>query len=83
MRTITQREFRNSSAAVMDAVEAGETFHITRNGVEVAEVRPLTPRRSVATEALLARHRTMASVSFTELRADADAFHGDEDRLDG
>jgi antitoxin (DNA-binding transcriptional repressor) of toxin-antitoxin stability system len=81
MRTITQREFRNSSAAVMDAVEAGETFHITRNGVEVAEVRPLTPRRSVATEALLARHRTMASVSLAELRADADAFHGDDDRL--
>lgn len=25
MRTITQREFRNGSAAVMDAVERGET----------------------------------------------------------
>jgi len=36
MKTITQREFRNNSAAVMDAVEAGETYHITRNGTEVA-----------------------------------------------
>ncbi|MGH3910811.1 MAG: type II toxin-antitoxin system Phd/YefM family antitoxin, partial [Pseudonocardiaceae bacterium] len=40
MKTITQREFRNNSAAVMDAVEAGETYHITRNGTEVAELRP-------------------------------------------
>ena len=34
MKVITQREFRNHSAAVMDAVEAGETYHITRNGTE-------------------------------------------------
>jgi prevent-host-death family protein len=37
IKVITQREFRNNSAAVMDAVEAGETYHVTRNGVEVAE----------------------------------------------
>ncbi|WP_405715605.1 MULTISPECIES: type II toxin-antitoxin system Phd/YefM family antitoxin [unclassified Streptomyces] len=30
MKTITQREFRNNSAEVMNAVEAGEVFHITR-----------------------------------------------------
>ena len=41
MKAITQREFRNNSAAVMDAVEAGDTYHITRNGTEVAELRPL------------------------------------------
>lgn len=45
MKTITQREFCNSSAAVMDAVEAGETYHITRNGAEAAELRPLRRRR--------------------------------------
>ena len=45
MKTITQREFRNNSAAVMDGVEAGETYHITRNGTEVAELRPLARRR--------------------------------------
>ena len=44
MKSITQREFRNNSAAVMDAVEAGETYHITRNGAEVAELRPLHRR---------------------------------------
>jgi prevent-host-death family protein len=41
MKLISQREFRNNSAAVMDAVEAGETYRITRNSQEVAELRPL------------------------------------------
>ena len=41
MKVISQREFRNNSAAVMDAVEAGEVYHVTRNGVEIAEVRPV------------------------------------------
>ncbi|MGS2806429.1 type II toxin-antitoxin system VapC family toxin [Nocardia sp. MW-W600-9] len=36
MRQISQREFRNNSAAIMDAVEAGETIRLTRNGVEIA-----------------------------------------------
>ncbi|MHC3819620.1 type II toxin-antitoxin system Phd/YefM family antitoxin [Streptomyces sp. DT9] len=39
MRTITLRTFRNRSVAVMDAVEAGEIFRISRNGTEVAELR--------------------------------------------
>jgi antitoxin (DNA-binding transcriptional repressor) of toxin-antitoxin stability system len=41
MKTITQRELRNGSAAVMDAVERGETFRVTRRGVAVAELRPV------------------------------------------
>ena len=45
MKVISQREFRNNSAAVMDAVEAGEVYHVTRNGVEIAEVRPVARRR--------------------------------------
>jgi antitoxin (DNA-binding transcriptional repressor) of toxin-antitoxin stability system len=44
VKVISQREFRNNSA-VMDAVEAGETYHVTRNGVEIAELRPLSHRR--------------------------------------
>lgn len=81
MRTITQREFRNRSAAVMDAVEAGETFHITRNGVEIAEVRPLHRRRRVTADELVARHRRLPRISYAELRADADELFGSEDRV--
>lgn len=81
VNTITQREFRNNSSAVMDAVEAGETFVITRNGTEVAELRPMSRRRRLSAEELVARHRRLPRVDFVELRQDADDFFGSEDRV--
>ena len=42
MRTISQRELRNDNAAVMRAVEAGESFLVTRNGAPVAVVKPVS-----------------------------------------
>jgi prevent-host-death family protein len=81
MKTISQREFRNNSAAIMNAVEAGETYHITRNGVEVAELRPLTRRRHPTAEELVARHRRLPRVNHAGMRRDADEFFGDEDRV--
>lgn len=44
-RTIPQRELRNDNARVIDAVAAGETFVVTRNGEPVAELRPIRPGR--------------------------------------
>ena len=41
MRSISQRELRNDSGAVLRAVEAGEAVIVTRNGSPVAELRPL------------------------------------------
>jgi prevent-host-death family protein len=82
MKTITQREFRNNSAAIMDAVEAGETYHITRNGIEVAELRPLPRTRRLSAEELVARHRRLPRVDHARMRRDADEFFGDEDRVD-
>lgn len=81
MKTITQREFRNNSAAVMDAVEAGETYHITRNGIEVAELRPLPRRRRLTAEELVGRHRRMPRVDYTEMRREAEELFGTEDRV--
>jgi prevent-host-death family protein len=81
MKIITQREFRNHSAAVMDAVEAGETYHITRNGTEVAELRPLATRRQPATEDLIAQHRLLPRIDAAEMRREADEFFGSEDRV--
>lgn len=40
-RSIPERELRNENAKVMDAVSAGETFVVTRNGEPVAELRPV------------------------------------------
>jgi prevent-host-death family protein len=46
-KIIAQRELRNDNAKVMDAVAAGETFVVTRNGEPVAELRPIrTGRRT-------------------------------------
>ncbi|WP_330273560.1 type II toxin-antitoxin system prevent-host-death family antitoxin [Lentzea sp. NBC_00516] len=81
MKVISQREFRNHSAAVMDAVEAGETYHVTRNGVEVAELRPLPRRRKLTAEELVERHRTLPRVDHAGMRHEADEFFGDEDRV--
>lgn len=83
MKVISQREFRNNSAAVMDAVEAGETYHVTRNGVEIAEVRPLPRRRRLTSEELVERHRKLPRVDHDQLRREADEFFGTEDRLGG
>jgi len=82
MKTITQREFRNASASVMDAVEAGETYHITRNGVEVAELRPIRTRRRATAEELVARARTLPPVDHAQMRREADEFFGDDDQID-
>jgi prevent-host-death family protein len=81
MRTITQREFRNNSAAVMDAVEAGETFHITRNGIDVAELRPISRKRELSAEELVARHRKLPPVDYAQMRQEADELFGAEDRI--
>jgi antitoxin (DNA-binding transcriptional repressor) of toxin-antitoxin stability system len=82
MRDLTQRELRNSSAAVMDAVERGETFRITRHGAVVAELRPVdTSPFAIMTKVKEAFVRLPAG-GFESLRADADALFG-EDRLGG
>jgi len=79
--TISQRELRNNSAAVMDAVEAGQTYLITRNGVDVAELRPVSKRRRLSARELIERHRRLIAVDYEQMRAEADEFFGGEDRI--
>lgn len=81
MKVISQREFRNNSAAVMDAVEAGETYHVTRNGVEIAELRPLPRRRRPSAHELVEKHRRLPRVDHGLLRREADEHFGGEDRI--
>ncbi|MEU1953902.1 type II toxin-antitoxin system Phd/YefM family antitoxin [Nocardia rhamnosiphila] len=81
-RTISQAELRNSSAGVMDALEAGEDFVITRNGRPVGELRPITPPRSLTTAALKRRLARFAdTANAVDERAEIDAAFGEE-RLD-
>ena len=81
-RIITQRELRNDSAAVMDAVERGETLVVTRNGHRIAELRPLTGRTFVPTAEVVRTFDALPRLSFAKMQAEADAFFG-EDRVGG
>lgn len=78
---ISQRDFRNNSAAVMDAVEGGEIYHVTRNGVEVAELRPIPRRRRPTAEELVARHRRLTRVDHAAMRREADDLFGPDEIL--
>jgi prevent-host-death family protein len=82
-RTITQRELRNESAAVMDAVESGETITITRNGVPTAELRPISGRRrrGVRTDDLKRLFAGHPRVDYAAMRTEIEEFFGDDDRI--
>ena len=84
MTVITQRELRNNSAIVMDAVEAGQSFLLTRRGQIIAQIVPLRgPRSTVPTADLVAGLRGMPHLDMAALRADADSFFSDDgDRVD-
>jgi prevent-host-death family protein len=51
-RTITQRELRNDNAEIMRALESGDTFIITRNGVPIGRLTPVPRRTFVPTKEL-------------------------------
>lgn len=84
-RTITQRELRNDSAAVLRAAEAGETFVVTRNGTPVAELRPLSApaRRWVPRAVLDAAARRALPIDAARLRDDLDAVIDQDLGIDG
>ena len=79
-RTITQRELRNESAAIMDAVEAGETMVVTRNGVPVARLSPIKRVRLTPISELRQAFAAGPDPDYASMRADIDAFFG-EDRI--
>jgi prevent-host-death family protein len=72
-RTITQRELRNDSGAVLREVQGGQTIIVTRNGVPVAELRPVPPRRFVPRAVIADSARRAPRVDARVLRADLDA----------
>ena len=73
-KTIAQRELRNDNARVIQAVAAGETFVITRNGIPVAELRPIrrSRRTAVPKEELTALASCGPRVDLGQFRADLD-----------
>jgi prevent-host-death family protein len=72
-RTITQRELRNQSAAVLREIEAGQTLVVTRNGTPVAELRPIRPRRFVSRIAIAGAATHAPRIEARRFRADIDS----------
>lgn len=70
---ITQRELRNESGEIMRALDGGESFVVTRNGVAVGELVPLRRRRFVAADAVLAAFKGAPRIDAPRMRAEIDA----------
>jgi len=71
-KIITQRQLRNDSGTVLREVQAGQTIIVTRNGVPVAELRPIPPRRFVPRAVIADAARRAPRVDGGRLRADLD-----------
>jgi prevent-host-death family protein len=72
-REITQRELRNQSGEIMRALDRGESFVVTRNGVPVGELVPRRRRRFLAAEAAVAVFTGAPTVELERFKADVDA----------
>jgi antitoxin (DNA-binding transcriptional repressor) of toxin-antitoxin stability system len=71
---ITQRDLRSRSKEIMDAVQGGQSFTVTRDGHQIGELIPLRRRRKfVPRSEFAAMSRTASDVSLDAFRADQDA----------
>jgi antitoxin (DNA-binding transcriptional repressor) of toxin-antitoxin stability system len=76
MKVIDQREFDQNPAEILEAVEAGETYHVTRDGTEVAELHPPTHRQPLNTDEVIDLLKDQPEMDYAEMRAEADEFFG-------
>lgn len=72
-QVITQRDLRNKSAEIMNAVESGESFVVTRNGTPVGELVPIRRRRWVSREEFAAMSVHAPDLNLERFRADQDS----------
>lgn len=71
MASVTVRDLRNHGGEVLDRVARGEIVTVTRDGTEVAELRP-RPRRGPSARELVERRRHLPRVNPDHLRKDLD-----------
>lgn len=72
-KVITQRELRNDSAAILREVQAGQAMIVTRNGVPVAELRPIRLQRFVPRSVIADAAVQAPGLDADRFRADLDA----------
>jgi prevent-host-death family protein len=73
MRTISQRELRNDSGAILREVQAGRSLIVTRNGVPVAELRPIQRHRFIARTVIADAAARTPRIDAARFRTDLDA----------
>jgi prevent-host-death family protein len=71
-RSITQRELRNDSGEIMRALDRGESFVVTRNGVPVADLVPHRRPQFVDSADLVAAFAALPPLDAARFRADVD-----------
>lgn len=58
----------------MRALDRGEDFIVTRNGVPVGELRPIRRRKFIPKEEFLALFEGAPHIDYEQFRADIDAY---------
>jgi prevent-host-death family protein len=76
MRTVTLRELQNDCEAILDRVARGEVLVVTRDGVEVAELRSRS-LAAPATAELMERRRYFPRIDTDLFRHDIDGVLND------
>jgi len=72
-RKITQRELRNASGEIMRALDRGESFLVTRNGVAVGDLSPARRRQFVSADTVVDAFLGAPPIDGDRFRADVDA----------
>jgi len=75
MPEITQRDLRSRSREIMEAVEHGQAFTVTRDGHRIGELIPIRRRRTFVSR------QEFAAMSRNAPASDLDAFRADQDTV--
>lgn len=73
-RIISQRELRNDNAEIVRALERGDSFVITRNGVPVGRLTPIGRRTFVPTAELQESAKHLGHIDYKKFREDIDRY---------
>ena len=76
---ITQRDLRTKSREIMDAVEHGQSFTVTRDGHRIGELIPLRRLRRLVSRHRLVSRQEFVAMSRNAPAVDLEAFRADQD----
>jgi len=72
MADVTVRDLRNRGGAILNQVETGTSFVVTRDGDPVALLSPLG-RKPVSRDTIIKRFKNLPAIDSEQFRKDIDA----------